>query len=162
MRIKYIIFYFLLFSLYASSQADKNAAFVRDTMSMPETGKTLEGEYVETTLKNLSVLRFFKTDDNKYFLRFIVTKNFYFNKTGVLEIRSGSKSYYAKNAKQYKIDKSAGLFLIEVQRNYIGTIKDHSITSLVFGEAETTFTKQDAAQIKTLALFFYASISEKH
>ena len=130
-------------------------------MSIPENGKILDGEYIETTLKDFSTCRIFRATDNKYYLRIIVKQNFYFNKTDVLEIRSGSKSYYAKNVTQYKINKTTGLFIIEIFKNYIFTLKEDGITSLYFAKAETDFTRQDTRQIKEISKCFYTAISDK-
>ena len=77
----------------------------------------------------------------------------------VLEIRSGNKSYYAKESKQYKINKTTGLFIIEVFKNYISTLKDEGITSIYFAKAETDFTRQDASEIKKMSKCFYDAIT---
>jgi len=130
-------------------------------MSVPETGKILEGEYVEVTLKDLSEVRIFRTTDDKYYIRFIVKQNFYFNKIDILEIRSGSKSYYVKNTKQYKINKTTGLFVVEVFKNYISTLKEEGMTSLYFAKAETDFTRQDTKHIKEISKCLYAAITHK-
>jgi hypothetical protein len=89
----------------------------------------------------------------------IVTKNFYFGKTGVLEILSGSKSYYAKETTQFKVSKTSGLYIVEVFPNYLSTLSDHGITGLIFSEAETDFTRQDAQQIKAIASAFYEKVA---
>jgi hypothetical protein len=159
MKIWIPLFLFMLVCYSGSCQSADEFKFTHDTMTFTGTDKVLEGDYVETTLKNFSVVRLFKTNDDKYYLRFIVTKNFYFNKVATLEIQSGSRSYYAKETKQHKITKTSGLFIIEIFKNYIGTIKDDGITGIVFGEAETDFTKQDTKQIKAMATFFYNSIA---
>jgi hypothetical protein len=159
MKINFIFCCFLFLTLPIKSQVNCEAAFMKDTMSLPEIGKILEGEYIETTLKDFSVVRLFKANDNKYYLRFIVKKNFYFNKVDVLEIRSGNKSYYAKESKQYKINKTTGLFIIEVFKNYISTLKDEGITSIYFAKAETDFTRQDASEIKKMSKCFYDAIT---
>lgn len=161
MRYTIVFMCVLLFGLKAAAQIDCNSAFVQDTMSLPDGSKVLEGKFVITTLKDFSTVTLFKTDDNKCYIRFVVKKNFYFDKVDVLEIRSGSKSYYAKNTRQYKIDKTTGLFVVEVFKNYISTLKEEGITSLYFANAETDFTKKDAAQIKQISKCFYDLISEK-
>ena len=161
MKIKFILFYFIfLVSLY-KGQINCDAAFVKDTMSVPESGKILEGEYIEVTLKDLSEVRIFRTTDDKYYIRFIVKQNFYFNKVDILEIRSGSKSYYVKNTKQYKINKTTGLFVVEVFKNYISTLKEEGMTSLYFAKAETDFTRQDAKHIKEISKCLYTAITHK-
>lgn len=130
-------------------------AFVKDTMSIQKDEKIVDGEYVETTLKNLSVVRLFKTNDNKFYMRFIVTEDFYFNKVGTLEIKSGSKSYYAKDTRQHKVNKTKGMYVIEVHKNYLATLKEDGITSIAFASGETDFTRQDAGQIREIARCIY-------
>lgn len=161
MKLRYSFILVFLFFFKGQAQFICENAFVQDTMTLPESGKVLEGSYVETPLKDLSVVRLYRTTDDKFYLRMIVKKNFYFNKVGVLEIRSGSKSIYYKNNKQYKVNKTTGMFITEVQKNYLSTLKDEGITSLYFAEAETDFTRQDAGQIKKMAKCFYEGISIK-
>jgi len=152
---------FVLFVTVYNCQNPCGSSFVSDTMSLPEGGKTLEGEYLETTVKNGSVIRLFKTNDNHYYLRMYVTKNFYFDKVGDLEIRSGTKSYYERKTKQYKIDKHTGMFILEIRSNYVITLKDGGITSIVFSDSETDFTKQDTKQIKAISQCFYDATAVK-
>ena len=161
MKIRLIVFYFIFLVSICKGQTNCETAFVKDTMSVPETGKILEGEYVEVTLKDLSEVRIFRTTDDKYYIRFIVKQNFYFNKIDILEIRSGSKSYYVKNTKQYKINKTTGLFVVEVFKNYISTLKEEGMTSLYFAKAETDFTRQDTKHIKEISKCLYAAITHK-
>lgn len=161
MKYKFIVFCFIILACICKGQINCESSFVKDTMSIPEAGKILEGEFIETTLKDFSEFRIFRTSDDKYFLRFIVKQNFYFNKTDVLEIRSGSKSYYVKNTKQFKINKTTGLFVVEVFKNYISTLKEDGITSLYFAKAETDFTRQDTKQMKEISKCVYTSITGK-
>ena len=147
--------------LLCRAQSKCAFTFVEDTLSIPEKGIVMHGQSLETVLKNLSTVKLFKSNDDKLFIKFVVTENFYFDKVDVLEIRSGSKSYYAKGAKQYKINKTRGMFVIEVFKNYIVTLKDDGITSLVFNAAESDFTKQDASQIRKISICFYETIYGK-
>jgi len=137
-------------------------SFKTDTMSVPETNKVLEGRYVETVLRDQSEVRFFETDDHRYFVRFIVTRNFYFDKVAMLEIQSGSKSSHEKDTKQYKVSKTAGMFFVEVYKNYFTTYKESGITAIVFGDVVTDFSKQDVSQVKKMATFFHESITKKN
>lgn len=123
--------------------------------------KLIEGEYLETTLKKLSVVRIYKTEQGKFYVRLIVTENFYFNKIDVLEIRSGNKSYYVKNSKQYKIDKTHGMYVFEVFKNYLAQLRDDGITSIYFAETETDFTRQDGIQIRKMFKCFFDSVFPK-
>lgn len=147
------VFFLVFLSTLYKGQCD--LAFVKDTMSVKKDEKIVEGEYVETTLKNLSVVRLFKTSDNKFYIRFIVTEDFYFDKVGILEIKSGSKSYYAKDTRQHKVNKTKGMYVIEVYKNYLATLKEEGITSIAFANGETDFTRQDAGQIREIARCIY-------
>lgn len=161
MKINFAIICFVLTCYNVTGQTKFVPSFVQDTMTIQGTNKVVEGEYVETVLHDLSVVRFFKTNDGRYFVRFIVTRNFYFDKVAMLEIKSGSKSSHEKDTKQFKVSKTSGMFLVEVYRNYFATYKDSGITGIVFGDAETDFTKQDVSQIKKMADFFYDATAAK-
>lgn len=153
---------FILLSLInCHAQSKCEFSFMEDTLTIPEKGIVLNGVSLETVLKNQSIVKLFKSSDDKLYIKFIVTENFYFDKVDVLEIRSGSKSYYAKGTKQYKINKTKGMFVIEVFKNYIVTLKDDGITSLVFNAAESDFTRQDASQIRKISICFYETIYGK-
>jgi hypothetical protein len=150
----------LFISLSALCFAQECPPFQSDTMGIPGAAP-VSGQYMETQLRDQATVRVFKTGKDKLYLRLIVTENFYFNKVDLLEIKSGTKSYYVKNIKQHKIDKTHGLFVTEIYRNYLHTLMDHGITSIVFGGAETKFTKQDLAQVKQLAGCVYASLPKE-
>lgn len=156
------IFLFLnLIGLKGLAQDNCEGNFKSDTMSLFNNGKIVEGSYIETTLKNGSVIRLFKTNDNKNYMRILVTENFYFDKVDMLEIKSGHKSYYASDSKQYKVNKNTGLFIIEVPKNYVAQLKDHGISAIDFAHATTRFTKSDSKQIRTICSCFYNSIQNK-
>jgi hypothetical protein len=165
MRFRFILFALLFLIQAFKSQSACEFEFLKDTLTIPEEGKILEGLSLETTLKNLSVIKIFQSNDQKddhLYLRILVTKNFYFNKVDKLELRSGSKSYWVKpDSKQYKVSKTMGLFVVRVAKNYIVTLKEEGITSLVFSGAETDFTKTDAQQIKKISRCFYETIYRK-
>lgn len=152
-----ILLVLLILLSVINTTAQECAPFQTDTMSIPGSG-SVSGEYLETKLRNESMVRILKTANNKLYLRIIVTRNFYFNKIDMLEIKSGNRSYYVKNTKQHKIDKTHGLFVTEIFRNYLGTLKEYGITGIVFGGAETDFTKQDASQVKEIAKCIYQSL----
>lgn len=153
-------FLFVLFAFVGKSQSVCETPFEHDTLRVPSTGKLMKGECLKTVLKDYSEVKILRTADGRFFLHIIITKNFYFNRTGNLQIVSGKKVYYEKDVTQYKIDKTKGFYLIEFTRNYFITLKDVGITALVFNNAETKFTKQDAAQIKKIAACFYETYIE--
>jgi hypothetical protein len=164
MRLKLTILFILCLHVF-TSQAQSDCDFLNDTLSLPEQDKVLEGRSLETTLKNLSTIKIFQPSDprdEQLYLKIVVTRNFYFDKIDNLELKSGSKSYWVKPpSKQYKINKTTGLFVVAVSRNYIVTLKDEGITAMVFGGAETRFTRQDAGQVKKMARCFYDTIYKK-
>jgi hypothetical protein len=157
----FAVLFYILLSSAADAQDHCISRFQTDTLTLPGEPEQLNGQSLEVTLKDLSSVKLFSSDNGRLFLRIITTRNFYFNMTDVLEIQSGSKSYYAKNTKQYKLDKSRGQFTTEIYKNYVATLKEHGITGIVFGGAETGFTKQDAGQVKEIAGCLYESISVK-
>ena len=150
---------FLLISIINSGQT--KCTFVSDTLTIPKENKVVNGEILTTVFKNNNVAELVKTNTGKYYLKLTVRQNLYFDKVDVLEIRSGSKSFYAKDTKQYQLDKNTGFFVVELYKNYVGTLKDDGITSIYFNQAETTFTRQDCAQVKQIAKCFYDAISPK-
>lgn len=152
---------FILVVIASSARAQAECAFTRDTLTVPKEGKTLNGDLLQTTFKEKTIFQLFKSDNGKYYLKLIVNQNLYFDKVDVLEIRSGSKSFYAKDTKQYKHDKHSGYFVVELYKNYIGTLKEDGMTSIFFNKAETDFTKQDCSQVKQLAKCFYDAIAVK-
>lgn len=155
---QFLIFIFLLYSGLFIAQ--NNCSFIKDTLFIPKENKTIEGEYLETTLKK-SVVSLIKTGGNKYYLKIVVTENLYFDHVDELEIRSGKKSFYAKDTKQFQLDKHSAFYVVELYKNYVGTLKDDGITALVFNKAETEFTKQDCSQVKQISKCFYDAISAK-
>jgi hypothetical protein len=155
------VFCLLILIPAVRAQADCQMQLQSDTMTLTGEGKVLEGDYLEVTLKNQSEVRLFRTSQNKLYLRLIVTENFYFNKVDMLEIMSGSKSYYAKNTKQHKVSKTRGLFLIEIFHNYLATLKEDGITGLTFNKAVTDFTRQDANLVKAMAKCMYDNVTPK-
>ena len=162
MTLRILILFLFFISIKSFSQPFLcESGFTEDTMSLPEMNKVLEGSYLEATLKDFTKVRLYKTAQNSYYLRILVKKNIYFNKVGALEIRSGSKSITFKDVKQYKVDKTTGLFIHEVPKNYIYTLTEEGISSLYFANAETDFTRQDASQIRKMAKCFYEDINSK-
>ncbi|MBA3664814.1 MAG: hypothetical protein H0W61_11490 [Bacteroidetes bacterium] len=155
--------FFVFISLLISGiyHAQGECAFVKDTLTIPKENKIVNGEILQATLKNKNVIQLIKADDGKYYLKLVVSENLYFDHIDLLEIRSGKKSFYAKDTKQYALNKHTGYYVVELYKNYVGTLKEDGITSIVFNKAETLFTKQDCGQVKQIAKCFYDAISIK-
>jgi hypothetical protein len=151
----------LFLSVGATAQEKCDVSFVADTLTVPGQSVALNGESVEVTLKNQATIKIFRAEDDRLFMRMVVTENFYFNKVDMLEIQSGTKSYYAKETKQYKLSKTRGQFTFKIFRNYLRTLQEYGITAIVFGGAETDLTKQDTQLIKKIAACMYEATDEK-
>ncbi|MES2681175.1 MAG: hypothetical protein V4635_14875 [Bacteroidota bacterium] len=161
MKTGFVFFYFILSAFIFKSQNKCEMSSMTDTIINSKKEKVTRGEFIQATLKNKSVVQLYKLSDNKYYLKLIVTENLYFDKIDNLEILSGSKSYNEKNTRQYELNKSAGYYVIEIYKNYVATLRDEGITGIIFGKAETNFTKQDANQVKQIAKCFYEHIAVK-
>jgi hypothetical protein len=153
-----LICFFVLYGFCSSySQVDCN--FKNDTVFIPKENKVINASYLQTALKNKSNFIIYKSDNNRYFVKLIVSENLYFNKIDLLEFKSGSKSIFFKDTKHFQNDKNSGYYVVEVWKNYIGTLTEDGITAIQFGKAETVYTKQDCNQIKQIAKCFYDNIS---
>lgn len=139
----------------------QDCALQIDTVFVPFENKVLDCELMSVTLKNKSVFTFVKAPNKKLYVKFIVTENLYFNKKDQLEVRSGKRSFWVKDAIHYQHDKYKGYYFFEIYPNYVATLKDDGLTSIACGKAETDFGKSDSNQIKQLAKCFQESIAPK-
>jgi hypothetical protein len=154
-------FCFMLIVLIGKTQTNCEVDFVPDTLFVPKEAKTFSGKYLQTSLKNNATLQLYSLNNNKFYLKLVVKENLYFDKTDLLEILSGTKSWARKDITQYQLDKSTGYYVVEIFKNYIGTLKDEGITGIVFGKVKTTFSKQDANEIKKISKCLYETIDTK-
>ncbi|MBL7922371.1 MAG: hypothetical protein JNJ40_18795 [Bacteroidia bacterium] len=161
MRNSLFIITFLFFGFFGHSQKAGDFSFISDTIRIPKENKVIQADYVITSLKNGSTIQLVKAPANKFYMRICTNENLYFGKKDMMEIKSGSKSFYAKETTNYELSKNSGYYVIEIYKNYIGTLKDDGITGIVFGKAETAFSKQDCNQVKQMAKYFYESITAK-
>ncbi|MEO6304087.1 MAG: hypothetical protein ABIP51_13035 [Bacteroidia bacterium] len=161
MRYIFLIISMIVFGFTGYSQKSSDLSFLKDTVRIPKENKVLDSEYLITTLKNGSTVQLIKSSNNKFYLRLCTTENLYFGKTDLMEIRSGSKNFYAKETTNYEIGKNSGYYIIEIYKNYIATLRDEGITAYAFGKAVTSFTKQDCNQVKQMAKVFYENFWAK-
>ncbi|HQQ95247.1 MAG TPA: hypothetical protein PLQ93_11875 [Bacteroidia bacterium] len=153
----------ILLSCFSLSAQEANCenSFMHDTLSIPEKVPLMHGEALKVTLKNQSVVELFAEERKRFFVRLYVTENFYFNKIDVLQVESGKWTYPVKNCKQYKINKTTGMYVFEVQKNYLVTLRDEGITGLVFAGAKTDFTRSDGQQTRKMCRCFYETMFGK-
>lgn len=152
------MFTFCNFSLLNSQT---NCAFKNDTLFIPKENKVINARYLQTTFKNKTNFFLYKGNNNKCYIKFVVIENLYFGKIDLLELKSGTKSFYLKETTHYQLDKNTGYYLLEIYKNYIGTLKDNGLTAIQFGKAETIYSKQDCNQVKQIAKCFYENIDTK-
>lgn len=157
------ILFFFLFALWFNGPGQNKAceySFSTDTLTLPD-GSHAEAEMMKLTTKNQSIIQFFALERKRYFIRIYITENFYFEKTDVLTVVSGKWTYPAKNCKQHKISKTMGMYVFEVQKNYLATLRDNGITGLVFAGAETKFTRSDGQHSREMSTCFYEALFGK-
>lgn len=158
---KYFLFFISVISWCFNSKAQNcQLTYSEDTLYIPLLNKTISAEYTEVKTKNNSQIQLFKQNGN-YYLRIIATVNLYFGKIDLLEIKSDTKSFFAKNTKQFERDKDHGSYVIQIYKNYIATLKEFGITGIKFGAAETKYESKDAEAIRKMAKCFYDEINVK-
>lgn len=156
-----LLFFGLLFCVVPTVAQSNCPNLTEDTLFLPKESKAIAAEYMQANLKNGGNLRLYKTRTNKLYLRLVVTENLYFDKVDLLELQSGSKSFYAKDTKQVGVDKSSGAFVVEIYKNYVYTLREDGLSRLVFGKTETSFGRGDGSQVRQLAKCFYETIDTK-
>lgn len=141
--------------------AQTPCSLTSDTLLLEDTKTTLVGVSIKTKLKNNSEVKLFKAENGKLYLYFQVTENLYFDKRDNLEIESNGRSIVFKNVLHQKFDKYTGLYVVEVWKNYIITLKDDGLSILTFGKAQTKFNRSDSKLVKQIADCFYQQINIK-
>lgn len=155
MAVKYIyVLFFLLVYSFGQSQ-NCNDSFIPDSLFKPSENKKIAVKVINCNLKNGGNIQLID-NAGKYLLRLELNDKLGFIETGSLEIKSGGRSFFLKNATLYNIKEPNAFFLVDVLINYIATLKDDGITSVVFnGKFESKLAKEDVSQIKKAAKCFY-------
>ncbi len=71
-----------------------------------------------------------------------------------LNLSCGSKSIYFKTT-LYNLNKDNQYFIVPIGINYVATLKDHGLTSMVFNSHEVKFIKEESKGVKETANCFY-------
>jgi hypothetical protein len=154
---------FVLFLLFVQQGfAQNDCTFKHDLIFIAQENKEMQADYLEVDLKNKARLQLFKTNSNRYFLKLIVTQNLFLEKKCMLELKSGSKSFFQKDAICYQYERFSGYYLVEILKNYVLTLKNEGLTGVVFCNLETKFGKQDSNKIKMISKCFYESIADNN
>lgn len=118
-------------------------------------------ELMEVTIKNNYQLQFIRKA-NKTYLRIIVRDNLGFGQIGEFMLICGKKQIYDKDIKLVSIDKSSGWFIIELNPNYIQTIRDLGLNKIIFRDTvEFLVPKSDSEKIRQTAACFFEAVVPK-
>lgn len=118
-------------------------------------------EMMEVTIKNNYQLQFIRKDQKTY-LRIVVRDNLGFGQIGEFMLICGKKQIYDKDVKLVTIDKSSGWFILELNPNYIQTIRDLGLNKIIFRDTvEFIVPKGDSEKIKQTAACFFDTVVPK-
>lgn len=152
-------FYIVLLSLL-SSFAISQCNLVADSLYKPAEKKSVLVSKLTCPLKNGGEIQFINSN-GKYFLKLYVNEKFGFYDTGALELKSGTKSFYVKSTTWYDYKQPKPYFLVEIYINYIATLKEDGLTSVVFNKFEAKLPKDDTKNIRETAQCFYDLYKKK-
>jgi hypothetical protein len=154
---------FLFFGSVAFAQIPCDKGFRTDTSIINRfTYAKEEVELMEVTIKNNYQLQFIRSKDKKTYLRIIVRDNLGFGQIGEFMLICGKKQIYDKDVKLVPIDKSSGWFILELNPNYIQTLRDLGLTKIIFRDTvEFLIPKADSEKIKQTAACFFDAVVPK-
>lgn len=116
---------------------------------------------MEVKIKNNYNVQLIKHGPKKY-LKIIVRDNLGYGQTGSLLLYSTKKQYFTKSITLQVIDKNSAYFLLELNPNYLLTLKENGLTSIIFRESvEFTIPKQDSEAVKQLVTCFTETLDKK-
>lgn len=119
-------------------------------------------EMMDVTIKNNYQLQFILSKDKKNYLRIVVHDNLGFGQIGEFMLICGKKQIYDKDVKLVSIDKNSGWFIIELNPNYIQTLRDLGLTKIIFRDTvEFLVPKSDSEKIKQTAACFFEAVVPK-
>lgn len=148
----YILFFLTALSSELFSQ---NCDVITDTLYFPSKQVSELAKALNCPLKNGGNIQFFNYN-GKFTLKLILNEKLGFLDVGSLQIKSGSKSFFVKTTTLYNHKQPNAYFLVDVLINYIATLKDEGITSVVFNEKfEAKLTSEDTKNIRRVAKCFY-------
>lgn len=156
----FICFVFIsIKACYAQDKCHQN--FVNDSCVLLASGKKEAVKLMEVKIKNNYQIQFIRKDSYNY-LKIIVKDNLGYGQTGSLLLYSNKKQYFTKSITLQIIDKKSAYFLLELNPNYLTTLKDNGLTSIIFQEkVEFTIPKQDSEAVKQLANCFEQELQKK-
>lgn len=150
-RILYILFILALNGSIFAQDCDVTT----DTLYFPTKQISELAKVMNCPLKNGGNVQFFNYN-GKYTLKLTLNEKFGFIDVGPLQIKSGTKCFFVKSATLHNHKQPNAYFLVDVLINYIATLKDDGITSVVFNEKfEAKLASEDIKNIRRTAKCFY-------
>ena len=132
-----------------------------DSCILPNVSVKQAVEIQEVVIKNNYQVQFIKHKQKNY-LNLIVKDNLGFGQSGSLLLLSNKKQYFLKSVKLEPIDKMSAYFLIELNANYLLTLRENGLTNIIFKEnAEFVIPKVDSEIIKKNAMCFSDIVNAK-
>lgn len=150
-------FYILVLSAICSINFAQNCSdqLVSDSLYRPTEKQSYLVNVLNCPLKNGGNIQFIN-NNGKFVLKLTLNEKLGFLDAGPLQIKSGNKSFFVKNATLYDRKEPSAYFLVDVLINYIGTLKEDGMTSVLFNEKfEAKLTAEDEKNVRRTAKCFY-------
>lgn len=148
-----VILFNLLFVLGYSQNCKEQP--VTDSVYKPSERKKVLAEIHTLNLSNKGKI-YLINHNGKFFLKLSLNEKMGLADLGNLEIKSGGRSYFIKNATYYDMNENNGYFFIDMGINYVATLKDEGITSVIYNtKFEAKLQKDDMNAVKKTAKCFY-------
>lgn len=153
--IKQLYILVLLTACHCMFSQNCNDQMVTDSLYKPTEKQSYLVSVLNCPLKNGGSIQFIN-NKGKLILKITPNQKLGFLDAGPLQIKSGSKSFFLKSATFYNHKEPNAYFLVDVLINYIATLRDDGLTSVVFNEKfEATFSSEDQKTIRRTAKCFY-------
>lgn len=150
-----------LLSLNSLAQSKCKYGLISDSCTLQDPTQKVFVDLMEVKIKNNYQVQLIKHGAKKY-LKIIVRDNLGYGQTGSLLLYSNKKQYFTKSITLQPIDKNSGYFLLELNPNYLLTLKENGLTSIIFKESvEFTIPKQDSELVKQLVGCYMELIEKK-
>lgn len=151
----------ILLNSFCFSQSVPCKPLKTDSCVLPPLLKKQEVQMLEVSIKNNYQIQFIKHSPTNY-LKIIVKDNLGYGNSSSLLLLSNKKQYYTRLIKLEIIDKTSAFFLLELNSNYLVTLKENGLTNIIFNEkVEFVIPKADSELIKKTANCFYEIVTIK-
>ncbi len=128
---------------------------VTDSLYRPSEKQSVLVSVLNCPLKNGGNIQFIN-NKGKLLLKITPNQKLGFVDVGSLQIRSaGNKSIFFKNTTYFNHKEPTAYFVVDILINYVATLRDDGLTSLVFNEKFEAAFPDDQKAIRKTAKCFY-------